>query len=150
VKDIPEGWVAISKYDTRPPGTDSVGPSGDYARLLKALRLKPCPIRHYRDGRGWVANQSDIEKFLAARRPAGTPCKTTDVSSQAPTQCSDGQFETAVIALCEINNGITLIHATLERLATAVESIATQPRRDPLEQFANDNGFHDTLSRPAH
>ena len=135
MKDIPEGWVAISKYDTRPPGTDDAGPTGDYARILKALRLKPCPIRHYRDGRGWVANQSDIEEFLAARRPAERPRKTADGSSQTPTQYSDGQFEAAVIALCEINNGITLIHATLERLATAVESIATAPKQhDPPDR----------------
>jgi hypothetical protein len=37
------------------------------------------------------------------------------------------RIEVAVIALCDINNGITLMQATLERLATAVESIATKP-----------------------
>jgi uncharacterized membrane protein len=61
-----------------------------------------------------------------------------------------GQNEAAVVALCEIINGISLMHATLERLTAAVESIATQPKREPLEEFANDNGFHDTLSRAAH
>ena len=57
--------------------------------------------------------------------------------------------EAAVIALCEINNGITLMQATLERLALAVESIATQPRqaeqqmrREIMAACETVNGFH--------
>jgi hypothetical protein len=42
-------------------------------------------------------------------------------------QMSAGQHEAAVIALCEINNGIILMQATLERLAEAVEKIAKHP-----------------------
>ena len=49
-----------------------------------------------------------------------------------PSVASSSQIEAAVIALCEINNGITLMHGVLERLTAAVESIATQPH--PAEQ----------------
>ena len=52
-------------------------------------------------------------------------------------QCSNEQVEAAVIALCEINNGITLMHGLLERLACAVEAIATQPKKDDFAEFTN-------------
>jgi len=57
---------------------------------------------------------------------------------------SASQLEAAVIALCEINNGITLMQATLERLTSAVESIATQPKTAQQEVLApmSSNGFH--------
>lgn len=94
-----------------------------------------------RTGPVWVDAEAAREVL------AGDKTRTKKASAD---QMSAGQNEAAVIALCEINNGISLIHATLERLTAAVESIATQPKRDPLEEFANDNGFHDTLSRAAH
>ena len=94
-----------------------------------------------RTGPVWVDAEAAREVL------AGDKTRTKKVSAY---QMSAGQNEAAVIALCEINNGISLIHATLERLTAAVESIATQPKREPLEEFANDNGFHDTLSRAAH
>ena len=54
------------------------------------------------------------------------------------------QYEAAVVAICEINNGITLMQATLERLASAVESMATQPKTPQQELLAtmSSNGFH--------
>jgi hypothetical protein len=94
-----------------------------------------------RTGPVWVDAEAAREVL------AGDKNRTKKASTD---QMSAGQNEAAVIALCEINNGMSLIHATLERLTAAVESIATQPKRDPLEEFANDNGFHDTLSRAAH
>ncbi len=51
-----------------------------------------------------------------------------------------GQNEAAVIALCEINNGISLLCETLERLTAAVESIATQPRE--FSNVTDTNSFH--------
>ena len=50
------------------------------------------------------------------------------------------QYEAAVVALCEINNGITLMQVTLERLTTAVESIATQPKTPHQESMATIGG----------
>lgn len=53
------------------------------------------------------------------------------------------QVEDAITALCEINNGITLMQATLERLTVAVESIATQPKtpQQELMHTFSTNGF---------
>jgi hypothetical protein len=62
----------------------------------------------------------------------------------APSAASASQYEAAVIALCEINNGITLMQATLERLTAAVELIATQPKTPQQELVSTfeRNGFH--------
>jgi hypothetical protein len=51
--------------------------------------------------------------------------------------------EPAITALCEINNGITLMQATLERLTVAVKSIAKQPRtsQQELMHTFSTNGF---------
>ena len=43
----------------------------------------------------------------------------------------------ALVALIRIDNGLALIHATLERLANAVESIATQPKKDEFSEFVS-------------
>ena len=94
-----------------------------------------------RTGPVWVDAEAAREVL------AGDKARTKKASAH---QMPAGQNEAAIVALCEINNGISLIHATLERLTAAVESIATQPKREQLEEFANDNGFHDTLSRAAH
>jgi hypothetical protein len=142
MKTIPDGWVPISQYDTRPPGVDEVGPSGDYARILKALRTKPCPIRHYKDGRGWVANQSDIEEFLATRRLIGRPRKTSEDSARTSNQATASQIEAAVISLCEINNGIAVLGDTLRNLVAAVELLAEQQAKqhEPVGSWRDMNG----------
>ena len=43
-----------------------------------------------------------------------------------------------------MNNCLTLIHATLERLASATENIATQPKtaQQELLNAVNGNGFY--------
>jgi len=134
MKAIPEGWVAISQYDMRPPGADEVGPSGDYARILKALRLKPCPIQHYRDGRGWVARQSDIEEFLAARK-ASSP-STTKAADKAP---SDLQYESVCESLADIAQSLAAVERLLGRLADAADNIVTQPK-EPAGSWRDMNG----------
>jgi hypothetical protein len=51
------------------------------------------------------------------------------------TQCRDGQWEAALVSLTRIDNGLALIHETLERLANAVEAIATQPQKHDFAEF---------------
>jgi hypothetical protein len=134
MKAIPEGWVAISTYDTRPPGADEVGPTGDYARILHALKLKPCPIQAYRDGRSWVARQADIEEFLAARK-ASSP-STSKAGGKAP---SDLQYESVCESLADIAQSLAAVERLLGRLADAAEQIATQPK-EPSGSWRDMNG----------
>lgn len=74
-----------------------------------------------RTGPVWVDAEAARRVLDACdRQPIRNPS-----AGQGP---SSSQIEAAVIALCEINNGITLMQATLERLTAAVESMATQPK----------------------
>ena len=106
--------------------------------LIAAVKL----MRSTEDRTGpvWVDAEA-AEKVLSADKQASTQRR----SDSAP---SAGQHEAAVIALCEINNGITLMQVTLERLTAAVESIATQPkyeehlRREIHAACETSNGFH--------
>ena len=84
-----------------------------------------------RTGPVWVDAEAAREVL------AGDKTRAKKVSTD---QMSAGQNEAAVVALCEINNGISLIHATLERLTAAVESIATQPKAELSGTWRDMNG----------
>jgi len=79
----------------------------------------------------WYVHAAKANEFLAKSK--ATPVET-------PVRTDDGRIHAAVIALCEINNGITLMQATLERLTAAVESIATQPKAEPAGTWRDMNG----------
>ena len=135
MKDIPKGWVRVSRYDDR-DDKNRGGASGDYARILAAIHRVPPAVRAYRDGRFWCACEADIEKLLSA---SGQSVRAVTPGKPAALM-SSGQIESAIVALCEINNGITLMHATLERLTAAIESIATQPKAEPAGSWRDMNG----------
>jgi hypothetical protein len=84
------------------------------------------------------ARHEESPRKVSRRDPSGT---TTCDHGLAATP---GQVEAAVLAMCEINNGITLMQETLERLTAAVESIATPPKTPQQELVAamSSNGFH--------
>lgn len=98
-------------------------------------------VRRFRCGRRMFVHKDHIES--ARRRHLDK--QAADAASDKPqaTIVSD-HTEAAVIALCEINNGITLMQATLERLTAAVELIATQPKTAQQELLSTfeSNGFH--------
>jgi CRP-like cAMP-binding protein len=125
MKDIPKGWVRVSQYDNR-DDKNSGGPSGDYARILAAIKLEPPAVRAYRDGKFWIASIEDIEELL------GEPGQSVDAvaPSTAAALMSSRQAESVIVALCEISNGVALMLDVLERLTTAVEGMATQPRTE--------------------
>ena len=105
--------------------------------LIEAVKL----MRSTDDRTGpvWVDAEA-AKRVLATDKPAASKKGTGDPA------WANARFEAAVIALCEINNGITLMLPVLERIATAVESIATQPKTPHQELMAaigtNGNGFH--------
>jgi len=103
--------------------------------LIEAVKL----MRSTDDRTGpvWV----DAE---AARRVLEPEKPVTSKKGTSDPAWADSRTEAAVIALCEINNGISLMQATLERLTAAVESIATQPKLAQQELLAtiSSNGFH--------
>lgn len=153
---VPDGYVPMALFDhtTRLHRALSKAHSEGKVRAVKLVRhegdIKTGPV--------WV-HGGDAEEFRQsheATRP--TAPEPADIPATAPViACrehderrvvSAAQMEAAVIALCEINNGITLMHATLERLTAAVENIATQPdyaasmRREITAACESSNGFH--------
>jgi hypothetical protein len=136
--DLPDGWVWISDYDTRQPGDfGKTGPSGKYASIQRHIRKHPSKIRHYKDGKCIAANKADIEKFLAARdKQAKRLAKAPSASSRKPA--ADDSAIASTVILARLDNGIALINAKLERIATAIESIATQPQT-PRQDLSDRN-----------
>ena len=100
----------------------------------------------HRDDAAAILAESDVH---FAERQSHKTCGGAATSRSSTvvdvlSSATNSQIELAVVALCEINNGITLMQATLERLAQAVESIATQPNapeQEPLSAYQS-NGFH--------
>ncbi len=142
------GYVPLEKF-----GTDSL----DHKRLSKAhnkglIRAQKLmrTTDDMRSGKVWV-HEHDAREYLdqldGRKGLAVTEADSPEASPRFDS-LSTSQGECAVRALCEINNGISLMLSTLERLTTAVESIATQPdyadrlRRDIVATCDNANGFH--------
>ena len=133
-----EGYVWLSSYDDRHNRNQEH--STDYKRVFDAI--KEGRVHGVQDGKSkrWMVNKAQADAFLSEwAESARTPRK-----SQMKSAASYSQVEAAVIALCEMNNGITLMQCTLERLAVAVEAIANQPKtaHDRLVATVESNGFH--------
>lgn len=153
---VPDGYVPMALFDhtTRLHRALSKAHSDGKVRAVKLVRhegdIKTGPV--------WV-HAGDAEQFRKAHEatppaspePADIPTTAAVVADREHDErrvVSPAQLEAAVAALCEINNGITLMQATLERLTAAVENIATQPdyaaslRRDIAATSETGNGFH--------
>lgn len=157
--DIPSHYIAISSYGCHKGNTDKKA-SEEYKSLYRAWcdeRIGGIKFMHtVHDKRGQIfVDPSDADRVISeSARPKTKPVTSAQAGSERSLQfrangVTAGQVEAAVVALCEINNGITLMHATLERLATAVESMATQPLAGEQEVMASasgstfsSNGFH--------
>lgn len=139
MKSIPEGWVRVSAYDER-DDKGGGGPTGDYARILHCIKRENSPIRWYRDGRYLVACKEDIDEFLRGpeqheKQQSGAADSTSIDKRHAESVCQ---------SLVSIDTTLDEIYRVLERMATAVESIATQPKTAQHEAVATvgSNGFH--------
>ncbi len=136
---IPDGFVPLADWDHRNRANND-GHSAEWKTLGDAARAGDLPAFKLSNGRWYVHREKAVE--LLADSVATTPRPVTNTPAVAGIDRR--QLEAAVIALCEINNGISLMHVTLERLTAAVESIATQPKSAQQELLAtiSSNGFH--------
>ena len=138
---IPEGFSPLAEWDFRERQKQD-GHSPEWKALSDAAKARKVPAFRLSNGR-WYVHKQKATEFLATcyLTPVNAPAKPAGKSL-----AEDSRIEAAVIALCEINNGITLMQATLERLTAAVENIATQPKTPHQELMAsigtNGNGFH--------
>lgn len=142
-----------------PPGYVAMGPYNKNKRHHNAL-CKACAsgsirrIRHCRSADDSVGNmyvfEADAHEVIRLsdirhqEKPRNRNSKSKETSVPQVSSSDFCRFDSAITALCEINNGITLMQATLERLTAAVELIATQPKTPQQELLATfeSNGFH--------
>ena len=135
-KQVPHGFVPLSDFDVS---------SAEHKRLseahnsgsIRAVKVART-LGQVRNGRVWVSKE-DADNFLAGnmtkRREQAKPTEQSAATA--------AQLHAAITALVRIDNGISLMQATLERLTAAVELIATQPRtpQQELLHAISSNGF---------
>ncbi len=126
---LPAGFVPLSDWDHR-HRSGSDGHSAEY----KALRLAADAgkIQAFKMGGSgrWYVNRKAAAEFLASQLTE----PQTAAKSKAK-QPADLQYESVCESLADIATSLAGIERLLERLATAVESIATQPRKDEFSEF---------------
>jgi hypothetical protein len=132
---IPPGFAPLANWDSRNRRNND-GHSVEWKTLSDAVKDGEIPGFKLSNGR-WYVHQQSAEELLS--RPAERPAEPKRAASMSP-----GQYEAAVVALCEINNGITLMHATLEQLTAAVRSVLqAKNEHEYLTHYAPaSNGTH--------
>jgi hypothetical protein len=115
MKPIPDGFVLLAKYDERVGIEHKSGPRGDYAKLLRELAKGSPAIAAYKDGGQWVAREADIKEFLA---------RSSECCDRPRRKRSAVEVPDRVVSL-------------LERIAEALETIATNPRNDDHTPFGS-------------
>jgi hypothetical protein len=136
MKDIPDGWVRVADYDERENKSEG-GPGGAYAKILAAIKQEPSPIRAYKDGKFWIAMQCDVDDFLQSLK---TRSETPTVHAATQDAACHSQLDAACKSLASIDTTLDEIYRVLERLTTAVENIATQPKAEPVGTWRDMNG----------
>ena len=137
---IPAGFVPLANWDSRHRRHND-GHSVEWKSLSDAVKGGEVPGFRLSNGR-WYVHEEQANEFLARASETQRPAKPQN--KPRPAGLSSAHTEAAVIALCEINNGISLMQSTIERLTAAVELIATQPKtaqQDLIATFES-NGFH--------
>jgi hypothetical protein len=102
---VPDGWVLMSAYDTR-PDKKAGGPSGDYRRLLDASKTNKIRVQTIPGVRGMLVLKEEADEYLKkceqlAAKSADTP---------------DAAEATLAIEVLE------KIAKSLERIAAAMET----------------------------
>ena len=129
---IPNQYVAIGSFHKRDPGL--------HRQLNRLCERHEVDAFRLGDAGPWFVLDQHVEETQQRRAVRRERCDESRAVCEKHAAVSTSQIEAAVIALCEINNGITLMQATLERLTAAVENIATQPKAEPVGTWRDMNG----------
>ena len=80
--ELPEGWGWLSTLDTRTTEQRKTsGPTGDYARLLKAADAKK--IRAYKQDNAWAIHLGDARAFVEAAKAVASAAQSVKVPASA-------------------------------------------------------------------
>jgi len=126
---VPIGYVAMREFGVDGADYKAVARAQKNG-LVRAVKL----VRHEGDlknGFVWV-HKGDADTYLSSLVLPDSHEQLAEEQCVTPSQTAslDSKAEAAVIALCEISNGVTLMYDVLDRLTKAVESIATQPQTE--------------------
>ncbi len=131
---IPPGFVPLAQWDYRSRGKAD-GHSPEYKELRLAVDSGKVPGIHVGGSNRWYVREADATAFLKAQATDAPPRQE---------QPSDLQYESVCESMADIAAGLGHVVTLLDRLATAVEGIATQPKtpQQELLHTMNGNGFH--------
>jgi hypothetical protein len=146
--DVPPGYVPLKSFGRRSNGESG---SPEYELIHAAYRQRRInAVKHMRtpsDHSGLVfvdAKQADELMRQSGLRAAGTegPTQKREAAQKVdPTRWAYFQGESACESLADIASGLGHVVTMLERLATAVESIATAPKQhEPAGAWRDMNG----------
>lgn len=133
---LPAGFVPLSDWDHR-NRSGSDGHSAEY----KALRLAADAgkIQAFKMGGSgrWYVSRKDAAELLASQL-----CGPQAQAKHKAKQPSDLQYESVCESMADIASGMGYVVQLLERLATAAEQIATQPKaqHEPVGSWRDMNG----------
>lgn len=148
---IPEGFAPLANWDSRNRGHND-GHSSEWKMLGDAVKNGELPGFKLSNGR-WYVHRQQAEAVLAQAFEPATKKHVSSKKSAATDGIDSRHAESVCESLASIDSTLDEIYRVFSRLANAVESIATQPLArlgDVGVVETSSNGFHDTLSRPAH
>ena len=115
--ELPDGWRWLSTWDTRTGEQHTkCGPSGDYARLLKASAAQK--IRAYKQDSSWAVHVGDATAFLEAAKGVFAAKHNFTSTPAADQKLISEDLLAALVRLA----------VAAERIAEAAESMATVPQ----------------------
>jgi hypothetical protein len=121
---VPQGWMRVSQLceslaDQRKLSEAHTDGLIAAVKLMRSVNDRGGPV--------WVS-PDDARLVLQSEKPE--PSKKFSADPPTAALMSSRQAESVIVALCEISNGVALMLDVLERLTTAVEGMATQPRTE--------------------
>ena len=114
-----------------PPEYLPLGDIHDTETTLHRYLVKQCEagnVKRFRLGRLLYVHKDHIEQ-------ARQRYQTADGVDRRSAEPSDLQYESVCESLADIATSLAGVERLIERLATAVESIATQPKKDEFAEF---------------
>jgi hypothetical protein len=136
----PAGFVPLANWDNRHRGNND-GHSVEWKLLSDAAKAGKVPGMKLGGSGRWIVHEQAAVEYLAKIRAEATPAKAPAKSrTHRAVEPTDLQYESACESLAEIATSLAGVERLLERLATAVESIATAPRHEPAGAWRDMNG----------
>jgi hypothetical protein len=133
----PAGFVPLANWDNRHRGNND-GHSVEWKLLSDAAKAGKVPGMKLGGSGRWIVHEQAAVEYLAKIRAEATPAKAPAKSqTHRAVEPTNLQCESACESLADIATSLAGVERLLERLATAVESIATQPRKDDFAEFTN-------------